>query len=214
MPVVIRSLGTPLPESARTEIPIESEAWTGQWGEVHGDLTEDRPLTPEEYDWALSYFARGWGIEHPEAELKYVEISTGSPRHIRAQYIIRAPIAGFWAALATWLAGLWATACAHAVGVGVAVAIMAVGFALWERIRPRQDHFTCGICGETCFSSVDELAVHILTAHPEKDSDLVDKLKKAAEHADLMYYVKIGIIIVVGAVAFSIAWPAIRGRGV
>ena len=202
---VISSWGRPLPEVTRAAISTATEAWSGQWGELHADMTAERPLTPHEFDVTFAYFARRWAIEHPECELRYIEASIGSPQHLRMQFIIHSPGPFPWAAIGAWLATMFAIACKHAIAIAVAVAILAVGWALARRLGPTQRHFTCYVCGETCFERWEDLKAHIEYAHPGAPVPP----KPSWEIGDVL---KIGLMVVCVAVAFRFAWPVLRRK--
>ena len=202
---VISTWGKPLPEVARAGISTETEAWSGQWGEMHAELTPERPLTAHELDVTFAYFARQWAIEHPECELRYIEASTGSPQRLRFQFIIHSPGPFSWAAVGAWLAAIFAIACRHAIAIAVAVTILAIGWALAKRLGPTQKHFTCYICGDTCFERWEDLKAHIEYKHPSAPVPP----KPAWEVEDVL---KIGLIVVCVAIGFRLAWPALRRK--
>ena len=202
---VISSWGRPLPEVVRAAISTETEAWSGQWGELHGDMTAERPLTPHEFDVAFAYFARQWAIEHPECELRYIEASTGSPQHLRMQFIIHSPGPFPWAAVGAALAAMFTLVCKHIIAIAVAVAVFMIGWALAQRLGPTQKHFTCYICGVTCFERWEDLKAHIEYAHPSAPVPP----KPSWGLGDVL---KVGLIVVLAAVAFRFVWPVLKRK--
>lgn len=201
---VITRWGTPFDYKGRAELPTETTStWVGQWGEVHGDIESERPLTKSEFDVSIAYFVSTWVTEHPEARIQYVEATYGSSQHIVVQFEIMAPTAtyGFWFALAGFVAILFAIAVQHAVGIGIAIGMLLLFYALYKRIVPGQEHYTCDICGATCFGTYEELAAHYRDVHPGYDPP-----PKPLGIGDYIKYsiLIVGVGIAVGA-AFKLA---------
>jgi len=201
---VVTTWGTPFNNKGKAVLPTETTpTWVGQWGEVHGDIESERPLTKAEFDVSVAYFASQWAVEHPESRIQYIEATQSSPQqHIMLQFEIMAPTAyGFWFAIAAFVAVLFAAAVQHAIGIGIGLGMLLLFYALYKRISPGQAHYTCDICGETCFPTYEELVAHYSSVHPG-----IEPPPKPKTYED---YIKYSIIIVgigIGAgVAFKLA---------
>lgn len=193
---VLSSWGTPLDESGRAAVPTSEEEWPGQWYELHGDMESERPLTAHEFDVVFASFVHDWAIAHPEAEIKFIEATSSSPQqHIRMQFIGHSPFP--WVVVGAALAALFTLIVHNAIGIAIAVVILAVGYALYKRIAPGQDHFTCDICGQTCFGSYEELVAHFRSVHPEAEPP--------PRPTTIGDYIKYSVIIVAVGIAAGVA---------
>lgn len=105
-PQVVAQWGNPIPGIVKHEpVPLETEVTTGQKYEFVHTIEEKKPVTPAQASLILGHFVTKWRNEHPNYELKYVTLESGSPKMIRMQFIAHAsPIAlatiAFWAAVA------------------------------------------------------------------------------------------------------------------
>ena len=155
--------GKPLPEVDRAQVnPNALVMHDQQWGEVQYSLQFD-PREPTAYDYELiiNQFVHNLELECPEAEVKYVEASTGS-NLLRVQFVHHGNSITL-AAIAAILILVLKFVLTKIVAIAIASAILLAGYALYQRLKPNINK--CHVCGEE-FATYEDLAAHIEYKHP------------------------------------------------
>ena len=155
--------GQPLPETGRAQVnPSTTVMFDQQWGEVLYSLEFDpREPTAYDYELAVNQFVHEFELTCPEAEVRYVEASTGS-NYLRMQ-IIHHGNSLTLAAIAAAMLIVLKLVLSKIVAIAIASAVVMAGYALYKHLKPTE--YQCPIDGET-FDSYETLVAHMEYEHP------------------------------------------------
>jgi hypothetical protein len=197
--------GTPLPEQGRAAIPETHVVFDGQWYELNLGLEFDpRNPTPKEYALLVTRFVREYSVEHPETEIRYVEVFDGVSPQLKLHCIAHTGISDTIAALPLIVAAIVAAIVAilaavlpYIIPIAIAAFVIIMAVALYKRIAPAPNPTQCPICGET-FDTYETLVAHMENVHPgavipKKSSDILSWLGPV-----LIAGVAVAAIVVIG----------------
>lgn len=151
----------PLPGSAD---PQYDKAYEGQWTL---SSTPREPTAREAYV-ILSESVRKWQAEHPETEIKYLEISRSSTPVLRVQFVYRSQHSPSLALLLVAIAAAISFIATIAVPL-LTIALVVIG--VWAAYRvadyfiPKEAVYQCPIDGQK-FSTYEALVAHYEAVHP------------------------------------------------
>ena len=219
-PEVVASWGRPAPGIWRyAEIPGHLEPRSGQVYENEFSLlSSPRDPTPKEAYAILSAGVYRWRIEHPEAEVTYLEITRGSPQQLRMQYIAHSPIA--ISAIAVAFAAVIAFVASLAVPILtialVVIAIMAALRIVDYFIPVPELRYVCPIDGAE-FATYAELVEYMQREYPDVPIPPKEDVEKEVKAFGLMEALKLAAIVGIGLFGayafFKYVLPAIRKPG-
>lgn len=164
---VVASWGSPVPNVwAYAELPSDLEPQSNQVYEMEFSLTSTpRDPTPAEAYAIFGEFVRTWKVEHPEAEMKYLEITRGSPQHLRIQFIAHSPFPFILIALA-FIALVEIIGITVALQITLALIIVYAALRIVDYLVPGPEKwYRCPVCGAE-FVSYGELVYHMGAQHP------------------------------------------------
>lgn len=218
-PQVVASWGNPVPNVwRRTELPGYLEPRSGQVYENEFSLSSSpRDPTSKEAYAILSAGVYRWRVEHPEAEVTYLEITRGSPQRLRMQYIAHSPIA--LAAIAAAFVGAILIAAAVAVPIlKIALVVIAIVAALRivDYFIPKPElRYVCPIDGQE-FATYAELVEYMQREYPNVPIPPKEDVEKEVQAFGLMEAFKFAVIAGIGLVGayafFKWVLPTIRGE--
>ena len=218
-PQVVASWGSPAPGIWRyAELPGYLEPRSGQVYENEFSLSSSPrdPTTKEAYA-ILSAGVYKWRVEHPEAEVTYLEITRGSPQRLRMQYIAHSPIA------LTSIAVAFAAVIAFVASLAVPILTIAlVVITIWAALRlvdyfiPAPElRYVCPIDGAE-FATYAELVEYMRREYPGVPIPSKEDTEKEIRAFGLMGALKLAAIVGVGLFGaygfFKWVLPAMRVR--
>lgn len=200
-PQVVASWGSPVPKVwRRTELPGYLEPRSGQVYENEFSLSSSpRDPTPKEAYAILSAGVYKWRVEHPEAEVTYLEITQSSPQRLRMQYIAHSPIA-LAAIAAAFVAAIIAVAAVAVPLLKIALVIIAIIAALRivDYFIPRPElRYVCPIDGKE-FATYAELVEYMQREFPDVPIPSKEEVEKEVRAFNLMEIFKLAALIGIG----------------
>jgi len=203
---------------------VMEEPWEEDWDVLHDFAYEvkhrfsfERKVNRYEARTLIDGFFTRWAVKHPDMELRFMEIKGLSKREAEASglappayettvhVIHRSPevTAG---AIAAAIASVLAFVAANALEIAVVSALVIGIIGLWRLMNyfvPEEQVYRCPKDGEK-FDQYHNFKAHFKAKHPEQKVP-----PKPANWTDYLKYVALGVG---GALAFRIAWPALRGE--
>lgn len=205
---IVAKWGRPVKVFTRVEKPGYFEPWHEKVYEGEWTLTSTpRDPTPREAYVILSDSVRKWQVEHPEDEVKYVEITRGSPQYMKIQFIHHghSPIA-LSAILAAFAAVILAIAAVAVPILQIALVVIAIwaAYRIADYFIPKPVfRYVCPECVGVDFSTYGELVSHMESEHPGVPIPPKEDIMKEAQ--GLAYLLRIAALVgigLVGAYAF------------
>ena len=218
-PEVVASWGSPVPKVwRRAELPGYLEPRSNQVYENEFSLSSSpRDPKPKEAYAILSAGVYKWRVEHPEAEVTYLEITQGSPQHLRMQYIAHSPIA--LAAIAAAFVAVIIIAAAVAVPIlKIALVVIAIIAALRivDYFIPKPElRYVCPIDGAE-FATYAELVEYMQREYPDVPIPSKEEVEKEVKAFGLMEILRLAALVGIGLFGgyafFKWVLPTIRRR--
>lgn len=185
--------------------------------EIRHTFEFDRRVNEAEARTLIDAFFIKWKTEHPHDELRYFELrelssseagvlGVNQPAYETTVHITHHSPSITLAAIITAVSVVLAFVAAHALEIAIAAALVIGIWAMWKLANyylPEEQIYRCPKDGEE-FESYENFATHFKVAHPDQEVP-----PKPTGWAD---YLKYGIIGIGAALAFRIAYPAIKGR--